>query len=230
MNDEEWWGVAEANTLFFEYGAVETDYLKNACPKMAQAIETIGHLRREVTPNLYTSLISSIVAQQISSKALDTVWGRFEQRFDPMTPQRMAKVPVEELQACGISMRKASYIAGITQQVADGSLNLEALHALPDDEVCRQLSALRGIGVWTAEMLMTFSMQRPDVMSYGDLAILRGLRMLHRHRAITPKLFAKYKRRYSPYGSVASLYLWAIASGEYEGYTDPAQKKAAAKR
>ena len=79
-------------------------------------------------------------------------------------------------------------------------------------------------------MLMTFSMQRPDVMSYGDLAILRGLRMLHRHRAITPKLFAKYKRRYSPYGSVASLYLWAIASGEYEGYTDPAQKKAAAKR
>jgi len=139
-------------------------------------------------------------------------------------------VPVEELQACGISMRKASYIAGITQQVADGSLNLEALHALPDDEVCRQLSALRGIGVWTAEMLMTFSMQRPDVMSYGDLAILRGLRMLHRHRAITPKLFAKYKRRYSPYGSVASLYLWAIASGEYEGYTDPAQKKAAAKR
>ena len=111
-----------------------------------------------------------------------------------------------------------------------GELNLEELTNLPDEEVCRRLSALPGIGVWTAEMLMTFSMQRPDIMSFGDLAILRGLRMLHHHRRITPQLFAKYKRRYSPYGSLASLYLWAIAGGAVPGMRDYAPKNSKAKK
>ena len=72
---------------------------------------------------------------------------------------------------------------------------------------------------------MTFSMQRPDIMSYGDLAIQRGLRMLHHHRRITPELFAKYRRRYSPHGSVASLYLWEIAGGAVAGLRDWAPKR-----
>ena len=92
------------------------------------------------------------------------------------------------------------------------------------DLVCRILSSLDGVGVWTAEMLMTFSMQRPDIVSFGDLAIQRGMRMLYRHRAITRPLFDKYRRRYSPCGTVASLYLWAIAGGALPGVTDPAAK------
>ena len=74
-------------------------------------------------------------------------------------------------------------------------------------------------------MLMLFSMQRPDILSFGDLAILRGMRMLYRHRKITRELFEKYRRRYSPYGSVASLYLWAIAGGAIEGMKDYASQK-----
>ena len=89
----------------------------------------------------------------------------------------------------------------------------------------QELSALDGIGIWTAEMLMLFSMQRPDILSFGDLAILRGMRMLYHHRKITRELFEKYRRRYSPYGSVASLYLWAIAGGAIEGMEDYAPKK-----
>jgi DNA-3-methyladenine glycosylase II len=96
---------------------------------------------------------------------------------------------------------------------------------MADSEICKRLVEIKGIGVWTAEMLMTFSMQRPDILSWDDLAIHRGLRMLYRHRKITPALFAKYKRRYSPYASVASLYLWAIAGGACPSLTDPAQKK-----
>jgi hypothetical protein len=84
-------------------------------------------------------------------------------------------------------------------------------------------------------MLMTFSMQRKDVLSWGDLAIQRGLRMLYRHRQVTPALFAKYKKRYTPYATVASLYLWALAGGACEGHSDPApktdvQKKVVAKK
>ena len=210
---------------YFQYGDTEIRYLQHACPKMAAAIESIGPVQRAIIPDIYSALINSIVGQQISSKALVTVWGRFTARFSPMTPESVAAVSAEALQKLGISMRKALYILELTNHVLEGQLDLEALQNLPDEEVCQRLCAIKGIGVWTAEMLMIFSMQRPDIMSYGDLAILRGLRMLHRHRVITPQLFQKYKRRYSPYGSVASLYLWAIAAGELEGLTDPARKK-----
>lgn len=91
--------------------------------------------------------------------------------------------------------------------------------------MCRTLSALPGIGVWTAEMLMTFSMQRPNILSWGDLAIHRGLRMVPPPPAHQrPSLFAKYRRRYTPYGSVASLYLWEMAGGAIPGMKDWAPK------
>ena len=82
-----------------------------------------------------------------------------------------------------------------------------------DEDAIRELSALKGIGVWTAEMILLFCMQRPNIFSYDDLAIQRGLRMVYHHRKIDRKLFEKYRRRFSPYCSVASLYLWAVAGG-----------------
>ena len=89
-----------------------------------------------------------------------------------------------------------------------------------DADAIRELTALKGIGVWTAEMILLFCMQRPDVFSYDDLAIQRGLRMVYHHRRIDRKLFEKYRRRFSPYCSVASLYLWAVAGGAVEGMRD----------
>ncbi len=96
---------------------------------------------------------------------------------------------------------------------------------MSDDEVCARLSSLKGLGVWSAEMLMLFSMQRPDILSFGDLAIQRGLRMIYHHRKIERKLFEKYRWRFSPYNSVASLYIWAVAGGAIEGMKDYAPKK-----
>ena len=96
---------------------------------------------------------------------------------------------------------------------------------MTDEEVIKELSSLKGIGVWTAEMLLLFCMQRPDIVSFGDLAIIRGMRMLYRHREIDRKKFDRYRKRYSPYGSVASLYLWAISAGAIPQLTDPAPKK-----
>ena len=88
------------------------------------------------------------------------------------------------------------------------------------------LSSLRGIGVWTAEMILLFCLQRPDIFSYDDLAIRRGLRMVYRHRRIDRPLFERYRRRFHPYGSVASLYLWAVSGGAIPELTDPAPKSA----
>ena len=92
-------------------------------------------------------------------------------------------------------------------------------------EVIRELSSLKGVGIWTAEMILLFCMQRPDVFSYDDLAIQRGLRMLYHHRSIDRKRFEMYRRRFSPYGSVASLYLWAVAGGAIPELKDHKPKK-----
>ena len=210
---------------YFEYGDKETSWLRSRDRKFGEIIDEIGHIDRTVIPDIFIALISSIVGQQISAKAMATVWSRMEERFDPLTPEHIHSVPVEELQACGMTMRKASYIKEIAESVVNGNLDLEQLRSMSDDEVCDRLVKIKGIGVWTAEMLMTFSLQRPDIMSIDDLAILRGLRMLYRHKEITPALFSKYKRRYSPYATVASLYLWAVAGGACLHLTDPAQKK-----
>ena len=207
----------------FIYGEKEIDYLKKADPALSAIIDEIGVIERRVNPDLFTSLINSIVSQQISTKAAVTVWSRVIDKFGVISPETLHNVSLEEIQQCGISMRKANYIKDTATKVFTGDLNIKELYSLPDEEVIKKLCELNGIGVWTAEMTLIFCMQRPNVMSWGDLGIQRGLRMLHRHNKIDKKLFQKYKLRYSPYASIASLYLWAIAGGACN-LDDPAQK------
>lgn len=214
----------------FQYGDHEIQYLKNKDKTLAAAIEQIGPIARETDADLFRSLINSIVAQQISAKALETVWNRMLQELKEITPQTIAACPVDKLQQFGISFRKADYIKNAAEKVQNGVLDLSSLSQKSDEEVCKELSSLKGVGVWTAEMLMIFSMQRPNILSYGDLAIQRGLRMLYHHRAIDRKLFAKYQRRYSPYATVASLYLWAIAGGAIPEMKDYAPKVSKTKK
>ena len=203
--------------MIFTYGETETSYLKKRDKALGAAIDAIGPVERPVNPDLFSALVNAIVGQQISTKAQTTIWTRMLSGLGEVTPQTILALTLEELQSYGISFRKAAYIMGAAEKAADNKLDLAALHHKTDAEICKELSALDGVGVWTAEMLMLFSMQRPDILSFGDLAILRGMRLLYRHREITKPLFEKYRRRYSPYGSVASLYLWAIAGGGLEG-------------
>lgn len=207
----------------FIYGEKEIDYLKKADPALSAIIDEIGLIERSVIPDLFTSLVNSIVGQQISTKAADTVWSRVMDKFRVINPETFHNVSLEEIQQCGMSMRKANYIKDTATKVFSGNLNIEELYSLPDEEVIKKLCELNGIGVWTAEMTLIFCMQRPNVMSWGDLGIQRGLRMLHRHKKIDKKLFQKYKLLYSPYASVASLYLWAIGGGA-GNLEDPAPK------
>lgn len=208
---------------YFPFGETETAWLSAKDKTLGAAIAQIGPIQRGIHPDLFQALVNSIVGQQISTKAQITIWSRILERFE-VTPSVFASIHLQELQSCGISMRKAEYIQDAARRIESGQLDLEALRELDDDSVCRELSSLRGVGVWTAEMLMIFSMCRPNILSFGDLAILRGLRMLYRHREITRERFERYRRRYAPYASTASLYLWEIASGRW-GYTDPAPKQ-----
>ncbi len=213
----------------FPYGDTETAYLKAKDSALGKAIDAIGPIRREVHPELFPALVHSVVGQQISTKAQATIWERMRLGLGEIAPETIIAQSEEELQRFGITFRKAAYIRGAARRVLDGELDIEALRGKTDAEVCAELVQLEGVGVWTAEMLMLFSMQRLDILSFGDLAIVRGMRMLYRHKKITPQRFAQYRRRYSPYGSIASLYLWAIAGGAIAGWKDPAAKAVKAK-
>lgn len=211
--------------MYFRYGTEETEYLKKKDPKLGEIIERIGHIDREIDPDLFSSVIHQIVGQQISTKAQETIWNRIQEQLGEVNANTVLNAGADKLQSFGISFRKADYILDFAKKVQEGEFDLEAIWEKSDEEVIRELSALRGIGVWTAEMLLLFCMERQNVLSYDDLAIQRGLRMVYHHRKIDKKLFEKYRRRYSPYGSVASLYLWAVSNGAIEGMKDYAPKK-----
>ncbi|AGB03605.1 DNA-3-methyladenine glycosylase family protein [Methanoregula formicica] len=195
----------------FRYGRTEIAHLKKRDKKLGAAIDEIGMIERDVTPDLFTALVVGVASQQISAKAAETVWRRMEEKLGTITPSSIAGATPEEIQQCGMSMRKAGYIKGIGDAVTNGSLDLAGLRDLSDDDVIARLSALNGVGVWTAEMLLIFSMERPDVLSWGDLAIRRGMMHLYGKSTIDRAAFERYRKRYSPYGSVASLYLWEIS-------------------
>ena len=193
----------------FDYGQVEMDYLKRKDKKLGAAIDRIGIIQREITPDPFTALVSSVVSQQISKKAAETVWNRLCALLNEMTPESIALVDLSDIKACGMSERKASYIKGIAEAAISGSVDFKTLHTLSDEEIIIKLSSLHGVGVWTAEMLLIFSLNRPDVLSFKDLAICRGMMNIYGLKELPKGKFERYRKRYSPYGSVASLYLWA---------------------
>ncbi len=211
--------------MYFEYGQKEIDYLKSRDKILGDAIDKIGHINRSVNCDLFSSVIYHIIGQQISTAALETVWSRLKDKIGDVNTESVLSLNKDELQSIGITYKKVDYIFSFAQQVISKEFDLESLYLMSDKEVIKELSSLKGIGVWTAEMIMIFCMQRNDVVSYGDLAILRGMRMLYHHRKIDRQKFEKYARRYSPHGSVASLYLWAIAGGAIPEMKDYAPKK-----
>ena len=216
---------------YFQYGEKELSYLKSKDKRLAEGIDKVGMVKRRVIPDLFAALVHSIVGQQISTRAHETIWQKLLTHFGTITPAAIASIPREALQRIGITFRNAEYNPSAARKIISGEFDIKELHGMADAEVCNRLSALDGIGIWTAEMMMLHSLQRPDILSFGDLAMQRGLRMLYHHRKITRKLFEKYRRRYSPYGSVACIYLWAVSAGAVEGLKDYApQEKASNKR
>lgn len=210
--------------MYFEYGEKEIEYLKAKDQKLSEVIDRVGHVYRTVDDDLFSSVVHNIIGQQISMKAEATIWRRMQEALGEVTPETINRAEVSDLQALGMSFRKAEYISDFAKKVADGSFDLDAVADMSDEEAIAALCSLKGIGVWTAEMLLLFCLQRPNVLSFGDLAILRGMRMVYHHRKIDKKLFEKYRRRLSPYGSVASLYFWEVAGGAIPGMRDYAPK------
>ena len=159
----------------------------------------------------FHALLQAIIAQQLSAKAAKTIEGRFSAIFggNP-TPAAVARVSDEQLRAVGISPQKLKYIRDLCARVLDGSLQLEALPSLSDEEVIAALTGVKGIGRWTAEMFLMFRLNRPDVLPVGDLGIVKAVQRAYKLRTVpSAERLIKIGETWRPYRSVACWYLWA---------------------
>lgn len=180
---------------YFEYGDAEVNYLRSRDKRLAAAIDAVGHVHRKMDEgSLFSSIVHQIVGQQVSSAAQATVWGRLQGVLGEVTPRSVDDALAADLQACGMTFRKVGYIQGIANRVESGEFDLDAVERMPDEEAIMALSSLPGVGRWTAEMLLLFNLGRPDILSYGDLAIQRGMRMVYHHRKVTCQMFERYHR------------------------------------
>lgn len=202
--------------MIFKYDLKDLEALKKKDRKLKEAIEKVGLIERKMSPNLFESLIESIVSQQISNKAYETVYGRLK-TLTKVNPTDILAQTDDAIQACGLSFKKVSYIKGVANFF--DQTNIQTLEVLTDNELIGELTKLKGIGEWTAQMLLVFSLNRMHVFPKGDLGVKRGISMLYHHKKVTGKLMDKYEKRYAPHQTIAALYLWEISSGKY-GHVD----------
>lgn len=196
----------------FPYGTAEIAHLARRDPALGRAMRDIGRVERQVWPDVFQALTRSILAQQIAAKAVETVWGRLEALAGEIAPMALAALAPEAVQGCGMTMAKARSLVAVARLTASGQADLNGLAALDDGQALKRLTALPGVGPWTAEMTLLFGLLRPDVLSWGDLAIRRGMARLYGLETLGRPFFEERRRTYSPHGSVASLYLWRLAA------------------
>ncbi len=187
---------------------------------MAALIERIGKIdleerlrrRNEERPgDAYGALLRTIVGQQVSTKAARAIYNRVLDLFGGKTPSphRLLKASEEELRGAGLSGRKVEYVRDLARHVVDGELELDRLEQLGDEEVIEEIVAVRGLGRWSAEMFLLFHLERPDVLSGGDLGIRKAIQLEYGlQEEPTPQETAAFGERWSPHRSLASIYLW----------------------
>jgi DNA-3-methyladenine glycosylase II len=194
-----------------------------ADPVMAGLIERLGdrsvatRRRGLPKPDAYGALLRTIVGQQLSSKAARTIYERVLAIFDRRTPtpEELLEVDESELRAAGLSGRKVTYIRDLAQHVIDGSLELDRLDDLSDEEVIEEIVAVRGLGRWSAEMFLIFHLERPDVTSAGDLGLRRAMMVEYRLEEMPgEQRFLEIAERWRPHRSLASIYLWESLAGD----------------
>jgi DNA-3-methyladenine glycosylase II len=189
-------------------------------PTMAALIERVGEIdiatrlrrRSEERPaDAYGALLRAIVGQQLSTKAARTIYGRVLELFDGKTPspEQLLEASETDLRGAGLSGRKVEYVRDLAAHVIDGELELELLDQLPDEEVIEEIVAVRGLGVWTAEMFLLFHLERPDVLSGGDLGIRKAVQIEYGLEEMPPPAkVLEIGEPWRPHRSLASLYLW----------------------
>jgi DNA-3-methyladenine glycosylase II len=183
--------------------------LAAADPQLGAVIDRIGSIERGPVSSGFPVLIRSIVGQQLSEKVAPKIWARVAE-LTGATPEGVAGATFEDLRAAGLSGRKVEYVQGVARATLDGDIDWDALETLADEEVIAKLTALRGVGRWTAEMYLIFALGRPDVLALDDFGVRASAgRVMGLGRNATKDELAERGELWRPYRSTASLWLWA---------------------
>jgi DNA-3-methyladenine glycosylase II len=191
--------------------------LSGADPVMARLIGEHGaivkrELREERRGDAYGALLRSIVGQQLSTKAASTIYGRMLELFGghAPTPKQLLAADPDAIRAAGLSRPKINYLRDLAQHVEDGELELDRLDELSDEKIIEELTAVKGIGEWSAHMFLMFHLGRPDVLPVGDQGIRNAVKAQYRLRKLPDaKRLEKLARPWRPYRTLACLYLWS---------------------
>lgn len=189
------------------------DHLAAHDPVLAPIIARIGLFTPVPHTDYYWELVDSIISQQLSIKAARTIEGRFLDLFDGRQPQphELLNKTVDELRAVGLSRAKASYVLDLAAHIAEGTLQLDTITKLSNDEIIKELVAVKGIGEWTAHMFLIFALGRLDVLPTGDLGIRNAIQKVYQldHSPLPAEIRAiADENQWHPYESIACWYLW----------------------
>lgn len=166
---------------------------------------------RGKSEDYFIDLVESIISQQLSIKAADTIFGRFKKLFpkEKITPEYLLTIDDQKVRKCGISFSKIKYIKGIAQAIIDKQIDLKALEKMSDEDVILELVRLKGIGLWTAEMYLMFSLKRPDIFSAGDLGLQNAIiRIYNLDKKPKKEKLLEISAVWAPYRTTASRILW----------------------
>ena len=169
--------------------------------------------------DVFTTLARAIVGQQISVKAAAAVWARFLKVVHPLSPGRLATLTISDLEDCGLSGRKREYLVGLGRHFAERPSLESSLQAMTDEAVIAALTEVRGVGRWTAEMVLIFALLRPDVLPLADLGLMKAMALHYRNgRDISPPQAERLAAVWMPWRSVATWYLWRSLDPEPVDY------------
>ncbi len=185
-------------------------HLKKSDPVLAAVIERVGPFRMEYGPPEFHSLAEAIIYQQLNGKAAVTIFNRFAALAgEPLTPAGILKLTPEQMRSVGLSKQKSSYLFDMAQRAAKGELDFTRLHELSDEEVIKYLTQVKGVGIWTAQMFLMFSLKRPNILPTGDFGVQMAIKKHYNKRKLPkPLQMEKIAKCWEPYRSVACWYLW----------------------
>ena len=192
-----------------DYWTIATRELAQRDGVMAQLILSYPNSVMSSRGQPFYTLVRSVVGQQISVKAADSIWARFVLLVPKVTPKNVLAQSIEHLRSVGLSARKAEYIHAVAEFFVQKRVGQAYWEQRTDNEIIEELSSIRGIGRWTAEMFLMFTLLRPNVFPVDDIGLLRGLEKNYHGARVTPSVArAVYFERFSPWASVATWYLW----------------------
>ncbi|RFU63251.1 DNA-3-methyladenine glycosylase [Bacillus sp. V59.32b] len=207
--------------LYFTIDDDRVRQLSQADPKLKKLIEVVGIIDIPLNTDYYRSIVKQIIGQQLSLKAAATIVGRVQQVWQDFNPELLDEMEDEHIRSAGVSRPKISYIRDLAQKHKLKEVDFSTIHLLEDEEVITTLTSVKGIGKWTAEMFLIFSLGRLDVLSYGDVSIKNSIRWLYQIGKDEPLDLDHFYEKWKPYNSIVSLYLWeAINLGMIKEYPD----------